>query len=158
MQTIIRKSKKEDLKAVQELNHQLFIHDKDFDSSLNINWPLEKEGEEYFKNKINEKDGVCFVAELNNEIVGYLVGSIIEPCYYRNIKKISELENMIIKEDCRGKRIGEKLFKEFVEWSKLKKVERIKVSAYTSNESAIRFYKRIGFNFYATELEYNINI
>jgi len=98
----------------------------------------------------------CFIAEVNNEIVGYLAGSIIEPCSYRNIKKISELENMIIKEDCRGKRIGEKLFKEFVEWSKFKKVKKMKVSAFTNNESAIRFYKRIGFDSYATELEYKI--
>src|SRR5574344_2068734 len=101
MKIIIRKSKEEDLKAVQELNHQLFIHDKEFDSSLDVKWPLNKIGKEYFQNKINGKDGVCFIAELNNEIVGYLVGGITEPCSYREIKKISELENMIIKEDCR---------------------------------------------------------
>lgn len=156
MKIIIRKSKEEDLKAVQELNRQLFIHDKEFDSSLDVKWPLGKTGEEYFQNKINGKNSICFIAEANNEIVGYLVGGIIESCSYREIKKISELENMIIKEDCRGKRIGEKLFKEFVKWSKSKKVERIKVSAYTNNESAIRFYKRIGFDSYSTELEYKV--
>jgi len=60
MKIIIRKSKEKDLKIIQELNHQLFIHDKGFDSSLDMKWPFKKAGKEYFKNKINEKEELFY--------------------------------------------------------------------------------------------------
>lgn len=153
---IIRKAKEDELKIIQELNHQLFLHDKEYDSFLNMNWPFEKIGEDYFKNKISGKDGVCFVAQINGEIVGYLAGGIIKPYSYRKIKKQSELENTLIKETFRGQGIGEKLFKEFVKWSKEQGAERIKVSASTDNTRAIKFYKRLSFTPCASELEFEI--
>lgn len=153
---IIRKAKIEELKIIQELDYQLFIHDGEYDSTLNMNWPFEEEGENYFKDKICEKDGICFVAEIDGKIVGYLVGEIIKPYPYRKIKKQSELGNTLVKEEFRGQRIGEKLFDEFVKWSKEKGMERIKVSAYFGNIRAINFYKRVGFVPYSTELEYEL--
>jgi len=150
---IVRKAEENELSIVQELNHQLFVHDEKFDSLLKMNWPLEKEGADYFKDKISGKDGVCFVAEMKGEIVGYLAGLMIEPHSYRTVKKMSELDNMLVKENLRGQGIGEKLFEKFVEWSKEQEAERIKVSASTDNSGAIEFYKRVGFVPYAAELE-----
>lgn len=152
---IIRKAKEEELKIAQDLNHQLFEHDLEYDPLLDMNWPYEKE--EYFRNRISEKDGVCFVAEVDGKVVGYLIGAMIEPYTYRKIKKQSELENTLVKEEFRGRGIGEKLFEEFVKWSKEHGAERIKVSASADNFGAIKFYQRVGFKPYATELEYEIN-
>src|SRR3989344_7039552 len=151
---VIRKAKSEDLKAIQKLNHQLFIHDQEFDSFLNMNWAFE-EGENYFKDKISGK-GVCFIAEMGGEAVGYLAGGLMRPYSYRTIKKMTELENTLVKEEFRGQRIGEKLFEKFVGWSKQTGAERIKVSTSTSNSRGIKFYERVGFSPYAIELEYGI--
>jgi diamine N-acetyltransferase len=153
---IIRKAKVNELKAIQELNNQLFVHDREFDPFLNMKWPFNKIGEKYFKNKINEKDGVCFVAIVREEIIGYMAGVIMKPFSYRKIKKQSELENILIKEEYRGQGIGEKLFNEFIKWSKEKGVERIKVSAYYGNIKAINFYKKVGFTPYDINLEYEL--
>jgi ribosomal protein S18 acetylase RimI-like enzyme len=151
---IIRKAKIEDLKIIQELSHQLFIHDENSDSTLNMNWSFEEAGESYFKNVIGSENGLCLIAELNGEIVGYLIGEMLKTYPYRKIKKISELGNIFITEIFRSQRIGEGLFEEFVKWSKEKGVERIKVSAYSENIGAIGFYKRIGFVPFTTVLEY----
>jgi ribosomal protein S18 acetylase RimI-like enzyme len=153
---IIRKAKIEELEIVQKLNHELFLHDEEYDPMLNMNWPFEKAGETYFRNKITEKTGVCFVAVINNEIVGYMAGGMAKTYPYRKIKKQSELENILVKEEYRGKKIGELLFKEFIKWSKAKKAERIKVSTSFDNAGAVKFYKRVGFIPYATELEYDL--
>lgn len=153
---IIRKAKDNELKVIQDLNYQLFLHDEEYDSSLNMDWPYQQVGEEYFKNKICGKDGVCFVAEVDGAVVGYLAGGMIEPYSYRNIKKESELENTLVKEEFRGHGIGEKLFQEFIEGSKEQSAEKIKVSASAGNSRAIKFYQNVGFVPYATELEYDI--
>jgi diamine N-acetyltransferase len=153
---IIRKAKIEELGAIQKLNHQLFLLEEKFDPLLNMNWPFEKAGEDFFKNRVNEKKGVCFIAEFAGEIVGYLAGGLSDTYPYRTVKKIAELENILIKEEFRGQKIGEKLFIEFIDWSKSMGAERIKVKASTNNLGAIKFYERIGFTPYTSELEYEI--
>ncbi|MGI8420200.1 MAG: GNAT family N-acetyltransferase [Candidatus Levyibacteriota bacterium] len=152
----IRKVKENELHIIQSLNHQLFIHDEVYDPLLNMNWPFEHVGEEYFRNKISGKSGVCFVAEIDSKIVGYLVGGLMEPHSYRTITKQTELENILVTEECRGHGIGEKLFEVFIGWSKQHGAERIKVSTSAENDGAIKFYKKVGFIPYSAELEYEL--
>lgn len=153
---IIRKAKEQDLKAIQELNHELFLLEKRYDSLLSMNWSFEKVGENYFKTRISEQGGVCFVAEVNSKIVGYLAGGMIKPLSYRTIKYVSELENTLVKENFREQGIGEKLFKEFVKWSKSQGAERIKVLASFDNVRGVNFYRKVGFVPFTTELEYEL--
>lgn len=153
---LVRKAQESELKTVQGLNTQLFLHDQPYHSTLHMNWPYEEIGEKYFRDRISGEKGVCFVAEIEGKVVGYLAGAMIEPYSYRDIKKEFELENTLVKEEFRGKRIGEKLFNEFIKWSKKHGAERVKVSASVDNEEAIKFYKRVGFIPYAAELEYEI--
>ena len=153
MNVVIRKAKLEDLKTIQDLNHALFLSDADKDKKLNHDWPYLETGKEYFKGAIEGKTGVCFVAEKDNEIVGYLAGSIkFDSSIYRQVRR-SELENMFVTEECRGQGIGEKLAKKFIDWSKENDVTHTFVSAYWLNERAIKFYKRLGFEPLALELE-----
>lgn len=154
---IIRRAKEGELKIIQELNHQLFLHDeKCAGQFLNMNWPFEKTGEDYFRKRIEGEEGICLVAEADREIIGYLAGGIIEAPSYRTVRKMSELENMLVKEKFRGQKIGKKLFDEFVNWSKSQGMERIKVSAASDNSRAIKFYEKAGFMPYTVELEYEI--
>lgn len=154
---IIRRAKEDELKIIQGLNHQLFLHDDQFANQfLNMDWSFEKGGENYFRKRISGEEGVCLVAEVNGKIVGYLAGGIMRPYSYRTVKKMSELENMLVKEEFRGQKIGEKLFEEFANWSKSQDIERIKVSTASDNLRAIKFYEKVGFMPFAAELEYEI--
>jgi GNAT superfamily N-acetyltransferase len=155
METIIRKAKAEDLRAVQDLNHALFESDSSSDDTLNLNWPYE-DGEEYFRRMIAGETGVCYVAEVNDEIVGYLAGSIkLEQPSYSTVRR-SELENMFVKEEFRSQGIGEKLAKTFLQWSKSSGVAKSFVQAYAPNQRAIAFYQRAGFAPYSVELEIDL--
>jgi len=81
----------------------------------------------------------------------------MNPHSYRTIKKEAELENTLVAEEYRGQRIGEQLFEQLVSWAKEQGAEKILVSAAAQNLGAIKFYRRVGFEDYATELEYTIN-
>ena len=108
---IIRRARRADLNIIQELNNDLFKLEKaNYDSTLIENWPLSKDGEDYFTDLINNH--YVIVALLNDEIVGYLAGSINEKGSYEEIQ-YGELNNMLIKENCRGYGIGKKLINSF---------------------------------------------
>lgn len=140
----IRKASIEDLRDIQELNNDLFKLEKEnYDSTLIENWPLSKDGEDYFTDLINNH--YVLVALLDNEIVGYLAGSINEKGSYEEIQ-YGELNNMLIKEKCRGYGIGKILINNFKDYCKENNIDNIKVTASYKNESAIEFYKKNGFN------------
>lgn len=151
----IRKASNEDLYDIQKLNNELFeLEYHNFDSTLIENWPLSKEGEEYFKNAI--KNNIVLVATLNNVIIGYLAGTLNSQYSYNNVIQ-AELDNMCIMKEYRRFGIGRQLFKEFKKICKDNKINEIKVVASYSNTNAIDFYKRNGFIESEVTLKQNLN-
>ena len=140
---IIRNATINDLLNIQKLNKILFeLEYNNFDSTLDINWPMSNEGKNYFENAIN--NNVVLVAVLDDKIVGYLVGSLnTEYSYNKNIQ--AELDNMCILEEYRKLGIGKQLFLEFKKICKKNNISELKVIASYDNLNAIKFYKNNGF-------------
>ena len=151
---VIRKAQIQDLSSIQELNNKLFeLEYENFDDTLKLGWPFEKEGKEYFEEMINNEIG--FVAIDGEKIVGYLVGSICEQISY--IKEtFAELDNMCIDDKYRRFGIGTLLINSFKEYCKEKKIQNIKVTASSKNSRAIQFYIKNGFEDYNITLKYKI--
>lgn len=155
MEVKIQPATIKNLRNIQDLNHQLCIKEnKEFDPTINPNYPIQKQGKEYFKNKI--KDGCVLIAIVGGKVVGYLVGGISDVEDYRKITKIAEAENMFILKDYRSFGIGKKLLQEFTKWCKSKKVERVKAVVSAQNKRAIEFYHREEFEDYDFVLEKKI--
>ena len=151
---IIRKAGLEDLTSIQKLNDNLFdLEFNNFDDTLKREWALEKEGQEYFEDMI--KNGIVFVAQIENKIVGYLAGSICEPISYIT-ESFAELDNMCIDNEYRRFGIGTLLISSFKEYCKEKKIQNIKVTASAKNSRAIQFYIKNGFEDYNITLKCKI--
>jgi ribosomal protein S18 acetylase RimI-like enzyme len=140
----IRRATPEDFEFVQELNHQLFLHDSPRDPYLNLNWPYEGYGANYFHKLVNGEYGVCFVAEVAGEPVGYLAGAVKKDEAWRHVRA-TELENMFVRPEFRGHGVGRQLAEAFLTWSKKQGAKRAQVIAYYENHPAIGFYKKVGF-------------
>ncbi|MFA5771035.1 MAG: GNAT family N-acetyltransferase [Patescibacteria group bacterium] len=154
MESKIKAATIKDLKEIQKLNHMLFVKEyAEYNKTLHCNWPLEVEGESYFKKRIVNKDGCALIAHNDNNVIGYLVGALVKTSSYRVLPKSAELENMFVLDSFRGKGIGTMLMNAFNDWCKTKNVKRIKVVASVSNASAIKFYKKNGLSDYALILE-----
>jgi len=139
---IIRKATLNDLERIQELNNELFnLEIENFDEYLIKNWPLSEEGKKYFENAIKE----CFVvvAEVDNKIVGYLLGDECDIPYYNF--KIAELCNMCVDSNYRKQGIGHSLYMEFEKHYNINGINHFMVTASFKNESAKAFYKKMGF-------------
>lgn len=153
---VVRPATPDDLKTIQDLNHQLFEHDSEWISHLVMDWPYDPQtGQAYFKDVTERPDAACFVAEDNGEVVGYLAGSLKKAESYRKVK-MAELENMFVKEAYRHQGIGKQLASKFKQWCKEQGVQKILVIASAPNEQAIQFYKSIGFEPYSLELEMSL--
>lgn len=58
------------------------------------------------------------------------------------------MADIFVLEKYRGMGIGEKLTKRLLEWFKARGIKWIRVSAYTNNVPAIKFWKKMGFKDY----------
>lgn len=152
----IRKANLKDLNEIVRLNFDLFKKEyKDFDKSLNLEWS-NREGKEYFKDRVCQKNGFAWVAEDGKKIVGYLCGGICDRKDYRKKAKYAELENMFISNQYRNQGLGGKLARFFIKWCKENKVNYISVTASAQNKQAIEFYRKLGFEDYDLTLEMKI--
>lgn len=144
MYATIRHADVNDLVSIVEMNRALFVEDGgNRDPFINVNWPCE-EGLDSFSGHVTSRNSVVLVAEIGDDIVGYLIG------YVRNggtIRpgRIAELESMFVRSTHRRAGIGHRLVERFVAWSYACGAERISVTAYVANDRAIRFYRHMGF-------------
>ena len=152
---IIRNATIDDLSDIQKLNKILFeLEYNNFDSTLDINWPMSNEGKNYFENAIN--NNVVLVAVLDDKIVWYLVGSLNTGySYNKNIQ--AELDNMCILEEYRKMGIGKQLFLEFKKICQNNNINELKVVASYDNLNAIDFYKNNSFAPSEVVLKQNID-
>lgn len=140
---VLEKATSKDLEYIQKLNRKLFVREfEKYNKLLNIEWTFGEKGTKYFKELI--QNNFVYVAKINNNIIGYLAGSVnnVNECF---TEKFAEIENMYIENQYRRLKIGSKLIIKFKEWCKENKIEYIKVSVWSQNIEAINFYQNNNF-------------
>lgn len=150
---VIRKAHAEDLEPIRRLNHALFLWDYPHDTALHTNWPLEESGAEYFRKRISEETGECFVADDDGAVVGYVTGHVDAGIDPTDTLLRCELDNIYVEDTYRGRGVGRQLVSKLDAWCKSKGAESIVVVAYSENLDAIEFYKSYGFTPYTVKLE-----
>ena len=142
------------MESIQKLNDNLFeLEYNNFDDTLKVGWPFEKEGKKYFEYMINNQ--IIFIAQAEEKIVGYLAGTICKEVSYIT-ETFAELDNMCIDDEYRRFGIGTLLINEFKKYCKEKNIQNIKVTASAKNNRAIQFYMKNGFEDYNITLKYKI--
>lgn len=131
----IRESKKQDMPQVLSLIKELAAFEREPEAVEVTVEELEREGfgeHPLFK---------CFVAEVDNEIVGMAL------MYFRFSTwkgRTIHLEDLIVKEKMRGSGMGSALYKEVINYAKSQNVKRVEWVVLDWNEGAIKFYERSG--------------
>jgi GNAT superfamily N-acetyltransferase len=97
----------------------------------------------------------AFVAEADNTVVGFALYYI----RYSTWKgQRMYLEDILVTESWRGKKIGQKLFDRLIEEAKEKKFNGITWQVLDWNEAAIRFYKKYNASFDDEWITCSINL
>ncbi|MDP1815759.1 MAG: GNAT family N-acetyltransferase [Leadbetterella sp.] len=130
---MIRKAKETDLEFVKLLVEEL--EEQKFE--------LEIFKEIYFKNLANTEVHY-FVAEVNNEIVGFM--SIFESTPLHHCHKLAEIQELIISIKHRGLSIGKEFIELATKLGQEKDWLQIELSSHMKRLKAHSFYMRNGFN------------
>ncbi len=98
--------------------------------------------EEYYIRQIYRYNGVIFIAEILNVVVGMITARRYEHPQVAH----SVLIGISVLKDFRNRGIGKKLMDTIKLWAKENKVKRIELQVFSINLKALEFYLREGFD------------
>ena len=150
---LIRRANLNDIQAISKLGDILLKYDHDFDPTINLNWLEEPDGLDFIKKRITNTDGIVLLALVDDIIVGYLMGGLIDPEPYRIPQRLAELEEVIVHNDYRGQDIGSELINHFFTWCNEHQASRARVVVSADNARAISLYRHFAFQDYDLILE-----
>ncbi|MEV8371421.1 GNAT family N-acetyltransferase [Kribbella sp. NPDC056861] len=113
------------------------------DSLRNADWPA-AHGLEWCTDLLADPQALVLVAVSGDEVAGHLVGSFSEPSDMWTGSR-AELVSMYVRGELRGQGVGGQLVDAFVEWAKSRGAAQLHVTAYATNEAALRLYASRGF-------------
>jgi hypothetical protein len=137
MELLIRNALKEDMPSVLQLIVELAVFEKEPDAVDISVEDLEQAG---FG---DDKQFECFVAEVDGDIVGMAL------VYFRFSTwkgRTVHLEDLVVKENMRGKGVGKALYRKVMEYAAKQGVKRVNWVVLDWNKPAIDFYEQTGAN------------
>ncbi len=105
---------------------------------------LDKELEDYVTEIINGPHYFGFVAEDQDQLVGFIVGSMKDRQGYK-LDREGYVEDFFVAAEHRSQGIGTQLFSRLVEDFKKRGATHLALDAYAANQSAIDLYHQWGF-------------
>ncbi|MBM7785628.1 GNAT family N-acetyltransferase [Tenggerimyces flavus] len=121
------------------------------DETMNVRFPHEL-GVDGYADLLTKPERLVLVADAGGKIVGHLTGVLTEPSAIRPVR-IATLSSLYVRPAHRGQHVGAEFVQAFRAWAKEQQADRIAVTAFATNEAAIRFYERQGFAQYTLTLE-----
>jgi len=132
MDVKIRKGIEKDYPAVLSLIKELAKFENASEKVINTVEHMNEE-KQYFN--------VIVAEDINKEIVGIAVYYF---AYYTWVGKSLYLDDLCVKESCRGKKIGTKLLKEIFKVARKENCKRVRWQVLNWNKPAIDLYKKCG--------------
>jgi len=151
----VRKFKEIDFNSIVDLMTELQDYFSRIDTFDEIKkFTSEEEAQLYIKEtlkKVEEMDGVTYVAEVDGKIVGFIQG-VLDPSkadIMHNLSHHKKVEGWIglfyAKPDFRGIGVGHALLERMKEYFLTKKCDVVKLYVAGENKLAIKIYEKYGF-------------
>ena len=148
----IRKANNDDIKILNAFLTSLIRDEKKYDNNINENIIVNY----YYETIINKDDNYLLVAEVDNNVVGYLYG-YIENSGSVCIDKVSIIDALFVSEEYRGNGIANRLIDEFKKISKDNNVRYIEIKVCNDNKAAASLYNKCGFKDIKRILQVDLN-
>lgn len=135
MEFLVRKATKEDMPQVLELINELAVFEKEPEAVIIDVEDLKRDG--FGENPMF----TCFVAEVERKIQGMAL------LYFRYSTwkgKTVHLEDLIVREEYRGKGLGSALYSKVIAFAEAEGVKRTEWVVLDWNRNAVDFYERTG--------------
>lgn len=139
---MIRTARIEDAKALLDIQREV-INEKDYFIAVPEEFIKSvEEHQEWIKKIIEHERETMFVAEINGEVVGWIVFKSQERRRMHHTGSIA----IMIQKDYRNKGIGKLLINEILSWaSQHPVIEKVSLGTFSTNSRAIELYRKLGF-------------
>ncbi|WP_174615475.1 GNAT family N-acetyltransferase [Virgibacillus ihumii] len=139
---IIRTVKLEDAGAIVSIMNSVIAEGKYLITISDEYNKTPEEQRESIHNILKNERETILVAELNGEVVGYIV------FFSQTRKRMSHKGSigMMVDKNCRGIGIGKMLMEALLYWAETNPlIEKVSLGVFSSNHRAIKLYKNLGF-------------
>ena len=148
---VVRKAVLKDVPTIAELWKELMDINKQYDERFTRSQADHDEFISFINDRVEDKDCHILVAESDENIVGYCV-SLIRPCIGSHIQRYGHICNLCVSSKYQNKGIGKKLSKETLDWFQQNGISHVEVCVAIENNSAEKFYTKMGFTPYVKTL------
>lgn len=141
----IRKAKEQDIKFINKLLYEVHKIHSDARPDL-FKAGAKKYTDEELKVLITNEKTPIFVAEKNNEILGYVFCIYQQYVNNNNMTDIKTLyiDDLCVDEIARGQHIGKMLYDYVINFAKENGFYNVTLNVWASNINAVKFYENIG--------------
>jgi ribosomal protein S18 acetylase RimI-like enzyme len=142
---LLRKATVDDIPAIIELWKELMDFHKTKDSFFTRAVNGEEVFGQYLEKNINSETACVYVAIIGGTIVGYCQGTLEKHPPILTETDYGQVLDFVVSADYRRTGVGERLCKSLLGWFVLKGVHRLEVRHSEFNETASRFWAKMGF-------------
>ncbi|MHB1106428.1 MAG: GNAT family N-acetyltransferase [Lutibacter sp.] len=107
---------------------------------------------EKIASEVNNPNSQFYLANLNNQTVGYLKINLGDAQTELKDPQAFELERIYVLNEFQGKKIGQMLFEKTLELAKKAAVNYVWLGVWEENKSAIKFYEKNGFKAFSKHI------
>lgn len=139
----------DDAAAIRQLSEKTFrdtytIYNtpENMEAHVAKNFSLEK-----IESELQESDSQYFIINLEDKIVAFAKLKKDHSTKGLENKHVIEIERFYVDKSLQGQQLGRKLMDFCVEWSVENNFETIWLGVWEQNENAMKFYKKMGFEF-----------
>jgi GNAT superfamily N-acetyltransferase len=95
-----------------------------------------------------QPESTVLVAQSEDGVVGLAVLLTRAPSGFAGAvpRRVVELDNLVVRADQRGRKVGRRLLAAAVEWSRQRRATHVEVAVHDFNRDARRFYEGFGFS------------
>lgn len=145
MKAVVRPALLNDLDQVTELWACLASMHTPLDSTFSWTEDSLVRYREFAEERLTDPLARLLVAELQGEVVGFLLAVIASYPPVFTIGKYGSIYDVFVAEDCRGLGVGEQLVEDVLTWFRGHGLTRAELRVHVANEVGRRFWDRMGF-------------
>jgi ribosomal protein S18 acetylase RimI-like enzyme len=153
---IIRKAKIGDVPQLIELGIDLMKYHEKLDSYFKMAKNAKSVYKIFFRKCIIDNKRRLLVAEYNNKIIGYALGSLKLRAPVLKVRRVGRINDLFVKSGFRRQKVGKKLFSELIKWFRFKKINDVDLGVHVNNEIGKKTWGNYGFKTFKLEQKIRI--